>query len=664
MDLPRGWSRFLSRPPAKKANKICVEKADRQAFSIEWGTEGTEHRSQSEPPFYPVELRSPKPIPLLSVRPTDAASDEEREPEKRPLDLRLIRRLFQYTRPHARSLNWLVLAVLIRAGQLPIAAWMIGHIIQGPVGHGDSHGARVGIILFAGLAVWTAINFHIRIRLSLNLGEAVIHDLRADVFAHLQSMTMGFYHRTKLGRIISRMTSDIEAVRTGVQDVLFVSLVQVGQMLIAGLLMAFCDPVLFGAVVALAPVIWAINRYFRARLSRAYREQQESFSRITATLAESVNGIRVTQGFVRQDVNAGMFRELIEDHFHVGYGAARLTATFLPLLELNSQFFIAILLMLGGWRTLNPAIAMPVGNLVLFFFLAGLFFQPVQVLGMQYNQALTAMAGAERVFHLLDRPPDWQDAPDARVLAPGTPGRVEFRDVAFAYEPGKPVLRDLSFTVEPGQTVALVGETGSGKSSIINLVTKFYLPGEGQIFIDGQEIREITAESLHRQMAIVSQKNFLFEGTVADNIRFSRPEASPETLRRVCERLDCLDMVEQLAQGFDTPVGESGGSLSAGQRQIICFARALLADPRILILDEATSAIDAITEARLQTALARLLEGRTSFVVAHRLSTIRHADQVLVLDKGYIVERGNHVGLLEQRGRYAELYREFVREVT
>ena len=513
------------------------------------------------------------------------------------------------------------------------------------------------------LAVWTAANFHVRIRWSLNLGEAVIHDLRADVFAHLQSMTMGFYHRTKLGRIISRMTSDIEAVRLGVQDVLFVGCVNVGQMLVAGLLMLACDPVLFGAVLAIAPILWAINRYFRARLSRSYREQQESFSRITATLAESVNGIRVTQGFVRQEVNAGMFRELVEDHFQVGFGAARLTATFLPLLELNSQFFIAALLLLGGWRALNPAVAMPVGNLVQFFFLAGLFFQPVQVLGMQYNQALTAMAGAERVFDLLDREPDWRDDPGARPLPPATPGTVEFRDVSFEYEPGRPVLRDLWFTATSGQTIALVGETGSGKSSIINLVSKFYLPTGGQVFIDGHEIRQITAESLHGQMAIVSQKNFLFNGTVADNIRFSRPEASADDLRTVCQRLNCLDLLEQLPQGFDTPVGEYGGGLSAGQRQVICFARALLADPRILILDEATSAIDAVTEARLQTALARLLAGRTSFVVAHRLSTIRHADQVLVLDAGRIIERGDHVGLLKQNGRYAGLYREFVRAV-
>ena len=607
---------------------------------------------------------SSRPLPTLVVRPPDAgnAGNPDREPTQRPLDLALIRRLFTYTRPYRWQLGWLLFVVLIRAVQLPLGAWMIGRIIQGPITHGHLHGTLVGAAEFGALALWTAVNFHFRIRLVLNLGEAVIHDLRADVFAHLQRMTMGFYHRTKLGRIISRMTSDIDAVRSGVQDVLFVSLVQVGQMLIAGLLMIHTDPVLFCAVLAIAPIIWAINRHFRARLSTAYREQQESFSRITATLAESVNGIRVTQGFVRQEVNAGMFRELVADHFQIAFGAARLAAMFLPLLELNSQFFISILLLLGGYRALHPAVGTPVGDLIQFFFLAGLFFQPVQVIGLQYNQALTAMAGAERVFNLLDRPPDWQDEPDAQPLAPRTAGRVEFCDVGFAYDPGKPVLSGVRFTAEPGQTVALVGHTGSGKSSIVNLVTKFYLPGEGQIFIDGQEIRAVTTESLHRQMAIVGQKNFLFQGTVADNIRFSRPEATDAELLAVCERLDCRDLFEGLPLGLQTPVGEAGGSLSGGQRQLVCFARALLADPRILILDEATSAIDALTELRLQTALARLLAGRTSFVVAHRLSTIRHADLVLVLEAGRIIERGNHEALLAQGGIYAGLYREFTRD--
>ena len=368
-------------------------------------------------------IRKPAPLPTLVLRGAHAGdTDAEKEPEQRPLDLALIRRVFTYTRPYARRRNWLLLAVAIRSAQLPLGAWLIGLVIQGPIARGDLPGTMAGTAWFAALALWTAANFHLRVRWALNLGESVIHDLRADIFRHLQSMTMGFYHRTKLGRVISRMTSDVEAVRVGVQDVLFVSLVQIGQMLIAGLLMLYRDAVLFAAVLAITPVIWLLNHIFSGQLSRAYREQQESFSRITANLAESVNGIRVTQSFVRQDFNAGMFRDLVADHFQVGFGAARLSAIFLPLLELNSQFFISVLLVLGGYRAFHPAIGMPVGDLIEFFFLAGLFFQPVQVLGTQYNQALTAMAGAERVFKLLDQPSDWQDAPSAQPLPPGTHG--------------------------------------------------------------------------------------------------------------------------------------------------------------------------------------------------------------------------------------------------
>jgi ATP-binding cassette subfamily B protein len=284
------------------------------------------------------------------------------------------------------------------------------------------------------------------------------------------------------------------------------------------------------------------------------------------------------------------------------------------------------------------------------------------------------MAGAERVFRLIDSPPDWVDdvgagdLPDPRkpprVAAPclASPGglRVEFRGVTFGYDPARPVLHGITFTAEPGQTIALVGHTGSGKSSMINLAAKFYLPTGGELFLDGREVRTITGESLHRQMGMVQQQNFLFSGTVLENIRFGRPGATEAEVRAAAAALDCLDLLEALPQGLQTEVGERGAGLSVGQRQLVCFARALIADPRLVILDEATSAIDALTEARLQRALVTLLRGRTSFVVAHRLSTIRHADLVLVLDQGRIIERGTHAELLERSGHYAALYRQFV----
>ena len=593
--------------------------------------------------------------PQLTIRQT---RDEERVLH-RPLQFSLIRRLFTYTNPYARRRNALLAIVLLRSIQLPLLAWAVGAVIGGPIAAGDARGAAWGIAGFALLAIFTEFVMHFRMLLGLELGEAVVHDMRNQIFEHLQRMPMSFYNTTKLGRIISRMVSDVEVVRNGVQNVLFVSLVQGGQMLVAAAIMLYYDWALFLVVLSISPVLYGINRALRGRLSRAMRATQESFSRITATMAETVNGIRVTQGFVRQDVNAGLFGRLVEDHSRYNLDMAKTSGLLMPLLEINSQFFIAMLLVLGGYRALTPSIGMPIGDLIQFFFLAGIFFSPLQVLGAQYNQALIAMAGAERVFKLLDREPEWEDAPDAIAL-PSVEGRVEFRDLTFGYHPETPVLHGINLVAKPGQTVALVGHTGSGKTTTVGLIAKFYLPTQGEVFIDGHEIRTLRGDSLHRHMGIVQQENFLFTGTIMDNIRVGRPEATDAEVIDAARKLDCLDLLESLPRGLYTEVGERGSSISLGQRQLICFTRAMLADPRILVLDEATSAVDSMTEARIQKSLETLLEGRTSFVIAHRLSTIRDADQVLVLDQGHIVERGTHSELLAQGEVYNKLYRQFV----
>ena len=593
-----------------------------------------------------------EPLPLLT-----AVKREPREADVRPLDFSLIRRLFHFTAPYRRIRTSLLVMVLLRAVQLPLLSWAIGAVLSGPVSRHDTHGIALGVAGYLVLSLLTQGTFVFRLLYAMRMGENVLHDLRREMFGHLQRQPLKYFVDTRIGRIISRFTSDAENVRAGVQDVLFMTLVQGGQMLIAAAVMCYYDWTLFLMLLAMAPFLFAMNFYFRRRLSRTHRAVQESYSRVTATLAESVGGIRVTQGFSRERRNADLFGELVTNHANINLSAARASGVFLPLLEINNQLFIAGLLLFGGWRVLHGYTL--VANLYQFVLMSGSFFQPMIGIGNLYNQALSSMAGAERVFQFLDTTPLWQDLPAARPHA--LQGHVEFRNLCFAYQPDKQILREISFTAEPGQTIALVGHTGSGKTTIANLIAKFYLPTGGELLLDGVEIRQIQSDALRSQIGMVLQQNFLFSGTVMDNIRLGRAGATDECIRQVLQQLDCLDAMEALPDGLKTQVGERGTGISLGQRQLICFARAMLADPRIVILDEATSSIDTMTEVRIQHALSILLKGRTSFVVAHRLSTIRHADLLLVLDRGRIIERGSHTELLAAGGAYASLYRQFVR---
>jgi ATP-binding cassette subfamily B protein len=491
-------------------------------------------------------------------------------------------------------------------------------------------------------------------------GESVQFNFRRRIFEQLQRLSMNFYDRTKLGRIISRCTTDVNSLREVNVWGLFQVTSSLLMMLVAAVCMLHENVRLFLAVFWLAPVLYALTRRYHRRAAVIYQIAREGFTRVSSNLAENITGMRVVTAFNRQDPNLGVFNHLQNINTINNMAAARLNGVYQPLLEVVRFCGRLIILLYGGYMSAAHRMGdHGVGSVIAVYLYWDMFMTPVITLGAFYNTLMMAMAGAERVFGLLEMEPEVHDLPDARDL-PRLRGQVRFEKVTFGYNPQRPVLHDVEFEAEPGQMVALVGATGSGKSSIISLIARFYQPQQGRILVDGFDIRHATGDSLHRQMGLVLQVNYLFSGTVMDNIRYARPAATEEQVIAAAKAIGSYDSIMTLADGFQSDVGERGANMSLGQRQLICFTRAFLADPRIFMLDEATSAVDTATELFVQRSLEKLLEGRTTFIVAHRLSTIMRADVILVIDAGRIIERGTHRQLLEAGGKYAQLYRQFV----
>lgn len=585
--------------------------------------------------------------------------NEDTVREINTFDGRLLRRIAHYLKPY---LGWVVLALCITfVGSFlgPLRPWLVQRGIDNYIVVGDLEGLqRIILFLFLALIGEGLLSFAENY-LTQYIGQQAIYDLRTTVFRHIQDQSLAFFDRTPIGRLITRTTSDVEALSDVLSSGLIVALGDLFKLLFIAYFMFTLNWQLAVVTLLVMPLMVWVTFWFRNNVREQYRETRKQISRLNSFIQEHVTGMHIVQLFNREAEEMDRFERINDDHRAAHIRTIFYYAIFWPSIEFISTVALAAVLWYGGVGALSGS-ALTLGVLVAFIQYARQFFEPIRDLSNQYDTLQRAMAGAERIFSVLDDERDLSE-PDDPTRLDGVEGHIEFRNVWFAYEEtreGEPdwVLRDVSFTVEPGETVALVGATGAGKSTVMNLLLRFYDIQKGQILVDGVDITDLRLKDLRRHIGLILQDVFLFSGSVERNLTLGDPSIDEEAMRRAAEVVQADQFIERLPNGYQQDVKERGAALSHGQRQLLAFVRALLYDPDVMVLDEATSSVDTETEALIQQALERLTEDRTTLAIAHRLSTIQDADQILVMHKGAVRERGTHQELLGQDGLYRKLH--------
>ena len=566
---------------------------------------------------------------------------------------RALLRLMPYLGFYKVTLGMVLVLVVIYTILGLLGPYLMGQAIDRYIDGKDAPGlARIAIwmlVIYLLNNLFQAIANWVMARVS----QGALKRVRGDLFQHLQRLSLSFFDRNPAGELMSRLTNDIDAINQAVSQnvtALLASVLSLGGILIA---MFVLNPWLALASLLVVPIMLLFTNFVARYTRKGYRELQKNLGQLNSVMEEAISGQKVVQAFRRNDTVIESFRQKNQSVYQAAVYANTYAMLLMPLTNVLGNFFVIVLAGFGGWLALKDLVS--VGIIATFISYGHGFINPLRQLANMYNAIQAALAGAERVFEIIDTSPETPDLPDARPID-SMQGHVRFDHVRFGYVPGKPVIKDMSLEAKAGQTIALVGPTGAGKTTIINLLTRFYEIDSGQITVDGMDIRSVCKADMRRKLGLVLQDTFLFADTVMENIRYGRLEATDEECMRAAEMADADHYIRQLPQGYHTVLSERASNLSQGQRQLLAIARAILADPAILILDEATSSVDTRTEARIQQALLRLMQGRTSFVIAHRLSTIRDADNVVVINNGEVVEQGSHSKLLEKRGFYHHLY--------